>query len=218
MVHRRSRITLEERLMLLEQVGVRLRSSITIEHLLLLDERDSYEGERDDHAIAPFEHLLIVMGGEDSELTYVMGDEAEHFVNEFNHRGHGYLSDDIWHFDTECIYDHGDYAEIATRMRDLAHGELPLEEIRDHVDVDQGIAWVAFRLAGQEYRWDAVVNDDWADPDIFSNFAALLAAHSATHRFTYLDLEGQDCLIGCSTLEALIQLRDLTELDFVWLG
>jgi hypothetical protein len=47
-----------------------------------------------------------------------------------------YPSDDIWHFDVECIEDHNDYVRIAQRFVDLAGSHLSLEDINDYVDVE----------------------------------------------------------------------------------
>ncbi len=129
----------------------------------------------------------------------------------------GSPSDNIWHFDTECIEDHGDYARIAKRMKILAQGDLPIEDILDYVDVDNREAHLSFRLRGIDFLWQAKVEDDWIDPSILSRFANLLETSGATRRFTYIDLGGQDCLIGCSTREEQTRLQKLTGLKVEWL-
>lgn len=68
----------------------------------------------------PFRLVLTRMGGE-AEDAQPAGPS-------------GFLSDDIWHFDTECIEDVGDYSRIAARLAALAKGELPLEGIGRHED------------------------------------------------------------------------------------
>jgi hypothetical protein len=62
------------------------------------------------------------------------------------------------------------------------------------------------------------VQEDWLDPQVMSNFAALLEDQDTEKRFTYLDLPGRECLIGCATPEQLAALRKTTGLDFEWLG
>jgi hypothetical protein len=186
------RISLEKQLETLDACGIRLHSEISILNLLDSFGREEYEKE-------PFVLLLTVMGG---EL------EAEPFI---------YISDDIWHFDTECIEDHNDYVKIAQRLADLAGTALPLEDLKDYVDIEEGEAWVSFKLDGKEYKWKAEVEDDWVDTKIISQFARLLANRGSGKRFTYYDLGGQDCLIGCSTEEEIEKLRSLTGLNFGWL-
>ena len=144
--------------------------------------------------------LLIVLGGEAEEEPY------------------GFLSLNIWHFDTECIEDHGDYARIAMRMEELAGGDFSLEGIEDFIDLEVGKAWLAFRLDNQDYRWELEVDNDWVDTQIFSKFDSLLRDRQTNKRFTYLGLDGQDCLIGCSTPEQLEKLKATTGLGFQWLA
>jgi len=128
------------------------------------------------------------------------------------------LSDDIWHFDTECIEGDGAYTSIAKRLVTLARDDLPLESIEDHVDIDEGNAWIQFHLDGEQHHWIAAVQDDWVDPAILSRFASLLAQRSANgRRFTYIDLGGQDCLIGCATAEQKAKLQEHTGLKVDWL-
>jgi hypothetical protein len=127
------------------------------------------------------------------------------------------LSNSLFHLDTECIEGDGSYARIAERMRDLAQGELPIENIRDRVDHENGDAWIAFDLGGEAIEWHARVKEHWIDPEILSNFCALLQAQNATRGYTFFDLKGQDCIIGSATEDELRKLRKLTGMNFTWL-
>src|SRR5215831_3510102 len=100
-----------------------------------------------------------------------MGDEAE---SPSQGGESGYLSDNIWHFDTECIESPGDYQRIASRMCTLAQGDLPLVDLADFVDVEDSTAWLSFSLDGKPEKWIAKVDDDWVDPEMLSRFARLL--------------------------------------------
>jgi hypothetical protein len=126
------------------------------------------------------------------------------------------LSHDLWHFDVECIEDHGSYKEIAVRLRDLAGGELAIADITDFVDIESGVARLSFTLDGKQHDWNLRVNNDYVDEAVFDRFIAFLAERNARKRYTYLGL-GQDCLIGCATEEQLKQLRQRTGLKFEWL-
>ena len=192
---RRSPVPLETQLGTLVGCGIALAPGLTPDILTSVIPRDTLEAE-------PYLLTLTLMGG---------GGEDEAM-------GSGFLSDHIWHFDTECIENHGDYAAIARRMQTLAQGDLPLEEIQDHVDVEEGEAWIAFRLGGQAYRWEAKVEDDWVDDRILTRFADLLVEQRRGRRFTYIDLGGQDCLIGCSTPAQRSALRERTGLAVEWLS
>jgi hypothetical protein len=127
------------------------------------------------------------------------------------------MSTNVWHFDTECIEDHGDYSKIAHRFVELAAGNLPLTDVRDFVDVEARDAWIEFTLDGKEYRWECAVEDDWVDATVLSKFASLLNEQKSDRRFTYLDLGGQDCIIGCFTDAELQRLKKVTALNWEWL-
>jgi hypothetical protein len=188
----RPRISLEEQLEHLAKCGIHLEPEFTVETLLESFEREKYE-ER------PYIGAVIRLGG---EL------EREPFTP---------LSNNLFHLDTGCVEGPGDYVRVANRMRDLAQGELPIKNLRDHVDVENGDARLEFELGGETVQWRARVDNDWIDPEILSNFCALLASRNAGRRYTYLDLKGQDCIIGCATEEELRRLRKLTGMNFTWL-
>ena len=99
----------------------------------------------------------------------------------------------------------------------LAGERLRLQDLEDYVDVENQRASLSFTLHGEKITWAPVVNHDWIDPVILSNFVKLLDKRNARMRFTYLDLRGQDCLIGCATAEQLASLRKATGLNFEWL-
>lgn len=191
-IQRRPKLSVEEQLENLSACGISLKPGMSKDVVF-----SEYEPE--DFVKEPYLLLLIALGGEAEEEPF------------------GFLSSDIWHFDTECIEDHGDYARIAMRMEELAGGDLPLEGIEDYVDVEEGKAWLAFRLDKQDYKWVLEVDNDWVDTNIFSEFDSLLRSRRKNKRFTYLDLGGQDCLISCSTPEQLEKLRITTGLNFQWL-
>lgn len=186
---------LEDQLDILARCGISLLPGRTVDELLDSFEREQYEQE-------PFTLLLMMLG---SEVETGPGAGAR-------------FSDAVWTLDTECIEDRGDYARIAKRMRALAKGDLPIEDIKDRVDLEEGVAWLSFRIDGRVERWEATVDDDWIDQTILSRFAALLASRGSPRRFFYLDLGGQNILIGCATEPQFNQLREATGLDFQWLS
>ena len=177
---------------MLASCGIHLKSEFTVETLFESFPREKYETS---HYIG----LLIRLGGE------------------LEHEPWTPLSNNIWHFDAECIDGPGSYVHIAERFRGLAQGELPIENIRDQVDHENGDAWVEFEINGQTIHWGARVKKDWVDPEIISNFCILLAAQHQTRRYTFFDLKGQSCLIGCSTERELMRLRKEAGVRFSWL-
>jgi hypothetical protein len=128
------------------------------------------------------------------------------------------LSKQVWHLRVGSITGVGDYAQIAQRMSILAQGDLPITDISDQVDWAAGIVWLRFQLRGEQVEWPARLREHWIDPVLFSRFAALLEAQDTSRRFTYLDLGGQDALLGCATPQQFAELRRRTGLSFQWLG
>jgi hypothetical protein len=187
---KRKHVSFEEQVRVLESCGIRLNPGVRCESLLQSLSRERMEGE-------PFRLLLCVMGGEAGES--------------------GYPSDHIWHFDTECIEGSGSYIRIASRMCTLAQGGLPLADIEDLVEVEEGMAWLSFSLEGKTERWAAKVEDDWVDAEVLSRFARLLESRETGRRYTYIDLQGQDCLIGCATEKEKNRLASATGLKVEWL-
>jgi hypothetical protein len=72
-------------------------------------------------------------------------------------------------------------------------------------------------MDGTPQKWTAEVNDDWVDPTILSRLAQLPETRQAGRRFTYIDLQGQDCLIGCATAKEREWLKKNTRLKVEWL-
>jgi hypothetical protein len=115
--------------------------------------------------------------------------------------------ENLWHFDTECIEDHGSYVAIAERMKAISGGSLPIENIRDDVDLEAERATLAFDYNGKTIDISCKVDNDWVDPDVFRHFIRVLAESDPTKVYAYYDLGGQDCIIACVTRDNLARLR-----------
>jgi hypothetical protein len=144
-------------------------------------------------------------------LLRVLGSAAEN-------NAESWLSNNIWLLDIESIAGPGDYARVGRRMASLTEGALPIGDVRDGIDPRQRVATLEFTLEGTHNKWHARVEENWIDSRIMSNFVTLLDRRATQKRFTYLDLSGKECLIGCSTPEEFADLRKWTGLNFEWLG
>ena len=175
-------LTLEQKLEILARCGLRLAEPFTPEDLLKTFKRSVYEKPG-------FDAALVGLAMAEEKPPW-----RERCIN-------------AWHFDTEAIEDHGDYAKIAVRMKKMALGSLPIENIHDHVDLQANVAWLAFTYQGVETRIDCKVNDDWVDETVFSHFVRLLAKSDPSRLFLYYDLRGQDCILACVTKAQFTELR-----------
>ena len=174
--------TLEAKLEELKACGLQLAPPFTIDELLKSWDRSEYEKEG-------FDLVLFGLG---------MTEEQEPWR---------YHSVNLWHFDTECIEDNGDYKNIAERFAEMTQGSLRLEDVKDHVDIEAGEAWLSFRFKGKQIKLDWKVRDDWVDETIFHKFAELLKEADPSKMYIYYDLEGQDCIVGCVTKKDFECLR-----------
>jgi hypothetical protein len=177
----------------LARCGIEPADGVGISDLLSRYSERRYETD-------PFRLLLSVLGGESNESPAAP------------------LSENVWHLRVGSVAGKGDYVRIAQRMSLLAQGALPITDIADEFDWAAGVVWLRFRLASEPIDWPARIREHWIDPALFSRFALLLEAQDTARRFTYLDLGGQDALLGCATPQQFAELRRRTGLRFQWLG
>ena len=175
-------LTMEQKLEVLANCGLRLSDPFKPADLLTSWGREDYEKPG-------FDLVLVGLGMAEEQEPW-----RNHCVN-------------LWHFDTECIEDHGDYKRIVERMVELTQGSMPLENIHDYVDLEKKEAWLSFSFRGKEIKVKCKVEDDWVDSTIFTKFVDLLAKSAPNKVFIYYNLGGQDCIIGCVTRDELKQLN-----------
>lgn len=176
--------TLEQKLEALASCGITLRPEFSVGDLLRSWDRAEYEEPG-------YSMTLVGVGMMQEEPPWKP------------------RSENLWHFDTECIEDHGAYVDIAKRMVELAGGSLPLTDIEDYVDIEEGKAWLSFKLDGKAIKIDCAVEDDWVDSKVFGHFIRLLGKKDPSKIYFYYDLGGQDCIIGCLDRENYQKLRKL---------
>jgi hypothetical protein len=184
--------TVEAMLAELAAVGIELRPGTNVDQLLAEHPREAVEK-------GGFEILLAVMGDEQFDpKTFKVLDP---------------LSDDVWHFDTEAIEDHGAYVRIVENCRRLTGGDLKFEGVRDYVDVEEETAWVELSSNGRSERVDLKVNDDWVDAKILAKLQDRLDETGSGRRFATQGL-GQDVLLICKQPEQIRMINRATGLRF----
>ncbi|MFC4777281.1 hypothetical protein ACFO9Q_10855 [Paenibacillus sp. GCM10023252] len=176
----------DKQLIKLSELGISLNPGIQPD--ALFEEHSQKEFEED-----PYQLLLISLGGE------IFKDD-KFFIT----------SDSIWHLDTECIEDHGDYIAIIERLKKLT--KLDVKAIKDFIDIENEIAWVSFEFNNNKIKWNLRVDDDWIDPIIFNNFSDLL--EDKTSKRIVISTLGQDCLITYLTELQLKEINRLVKYQF----
>lgn len=174
--------TLEQKLTILAECGLKLSEPFTIADILTSWDRSEFEKPG-------YDMTLVGLGMTEEQRPW-----RNHCVN-------------LWHFDTECIEDNGAYSRIAARMTEMAQGSLSLDNIQDHVDIEGDQAWLSFNFRGETIKLNLKVDNDWVDSSVFSQFVQLLSKSDPSKIYIYYDLGGQDCIIGCVTKEDLRKLN-----------
>jgi hypothetical protein len=127
------------------------------------------------------------------------------------------ITDDVWHFDTERIYDEGDYADILKNIKRISKGRLQLNNIKDDIDFAEREAVITFEFDGEQYEWKMELLDDWVAPQFFVELKKLLNNHNTDGSLTIYDVGDQTMHVGWATEEELIELREKTSLDVKFL-
>ncbi|MEU9983112.1 hypothetical protein [Streptomyces sp. NPDC050856] len=130
---------LETQIARLADLGLPLVADRTVDDLLHSLPRELFERE-------PYELLMSMLGAEVEREPWGR-----------------WFCDRAWTFDTECVYAPGAYVGIARNLCRIAGRPGAFTDLRDHVDLESGEAWIEYTIDGRRQRWTAEVHDDWAD-------------------------------------------------------
>lgn len=180
-------ISFEDQLETLGELGFTLNSDINPDSLFEEFTRNEYEK-------VPYELLLTSLGGE-----ICRGDKC--FV----------ISDAVWHLDTECIEDHGDYKAIIERLSKMTGHAI--QNIKDFVDIESEKAWTSFEFNQKPVKWDLKIDNDWLDSEIVLHYNQLTGDTSSKRIVT--SVLGQDCLVAYLDDEQLKEINKLVNHKFI---
>ncbi len=130
---------LELQLAKLAELGLELNEDVTLDDVLYSFDREAYEAE-------PFDLLLFFFGIEVESEPY----------------GRNACSR-VFNFDTECVYETGNYTDIVKRLCEVAGKPNRFAGIADYVNLDVQDGWLQYKLDGKLRHWKLEINDDWAD-------------------------------------------------------
>lgn len=185
------RLTLESQLRTLAASGINLNPGRTVDDLLISFPREKYES-------SPYDLLFMMLGFEVESRP-----SGRHFT------------DSVYSFDAECIEDNGDYRAQLRPLTRIAGGDLPIEDIRDAIDVDAGLARIELTLDGRTHTFEPTIDNDWFDPAVVSWLDALLTSRGSTRRYFILDNPGhQNLVVLCTTVHNITTLVKATGLRF----
>ena len=123
------KVSFEEQLKWFQDFGFQLNDGISKEDLL------AFYGTASEYENQPWELLYITFG-------YTA--EREPWIP---------LTNDCWHFDTECIEGSGSSIEILENLKRISKNELNFKNIKDFIDFENGKAWVSFEFNDGGQNW-----------------------------------------------------------------
>ncbi len=165
----------EEQFNAIRGCGVTPRPKVTFAALVERQDPASFDA-------APYAHMLAVMGGFDGS-----GEP---------------LSDDVWLFDPTAFSEEGNYAQAISHLARLAKGALPLEEISDAHNEEQGAFIISATLDGEAVELAAAAEGGMVSGDVLSTLAAVAAERGGGARFVWADYEGHKIVTFLNEEEA----------------
>ena len=135
---------LEQQLTALAELGLTLNPGVTVDDLLNSWDREEYEN-------APFDTILFMLGSEAESPPW----------------GRNFC-DRAWNFDLESIEGDGSYVTIVENLCRIASQPELITELEDSVDIDNGEAWLKYKIGGEDRYFAIAVDGDWADPESVS--------------------------------------------------
>lgn len=181
---KKKRIGINQQLKNLHSVGIRLKKEFDLMKYL--------DFEHEEYLEKPYICLMMSLGS-----------ETEIKDNEF-----GYLSNDVWYFDMECVEDHGDYVRLLARIKEMINGEVAIEEIKDCIDFEEERISITFSVNGHSNTYELELNDDWIDVGLFGIFSNILMEIGSKKRFFYSALD-QCLLVVLIDKEQYVNLNSL---------
>ncbi|RUS93145.1 hypothetical protein DSM106972_097390 [Dulcicalothrix desertica PCC 7102] len=130
---------LEQQLEKLAELGLTLNEGVTVDDLLYSLPREAYEEK-------PFGYLLSIFGASVEREPWGRAVCAR-----------------VWNFDTECIYQTGDYVNIVKRLCLVANKPDLITDIEDYVNIESEEAWLKYKINGKQRNFTIEVDNDWAD-------------------------------------------------------
>lgn len=143
--------------------------------------------------------LLMVLGG-----VRKIGDSWER------------LSDDVIHFDLECVDDSNSYTSMLEQLVALSKGALKMVNIHCDIDRKRKEASVSFQYNDADCKWDLVYNDDWFDIGVVLKMNSILMNAGSTQFFYINDPpDEQGVIVVFSSQETIWELNLLTDFPFI---
>lgn len=123
-------------------------------------------------------------------------------------------SNNIYHFDTECVEDNGAYITVLNNLKRISNGSFDIETVNDSVDIEARKANVSFFYRGKEHKWNLKVDDDWFDVNLIEKINKLMKINGESKQF-YRYSPDQTIILICVDLETKEKIEQLTGEKYV---
>lgn len=84
----------------------------------------------------------------------------------------------IVHFDTECIENDEDYANLFHQHLSVTDNQFPVTDVTSRVDFDEQSATLDFKYTDSEFHWEFKQNSDWVSDEFFSELGQFIRDNS----------------------------------------
>ncbi len=96
----------------------------------------------------------------------------------------------IVHFDTECIENNENYADLFHQHLSVTDHQFPITDVSSRVDFDEQLATLDFKYSDSEFNWEFKQNSDWVSDAFFSKLGQFVRDNS-DHEFLIFPAEDQ---------------------------
>lgn len=137
---KRQSLPVAEQIAQLARCGIRLVEGVTVAEVAALPERNAMEA-------GGYRATLCALGAErDGGCGRVR-----------------FLSNDVWFFDSRCIFGPGDYAHVIGRIAAMLPADFPARDPDDSILLEEWRASVSFEMGDGRLHWTQRVLENWLD-------------------------------------------------------
>jgi hypothetical protein len=182
-------VTLEDRLHGLEDCNVYLKKGKTVDDLLEVSDRATYETQ-------PYVVLLSAIGGQGSDAP---------------------LAENMWWLDLECVEAADTYVKVLKQMVAMTGEDVPISKVSATFDYARESGQLRFFMDKKPHLVNLTIKGNLLDEAALVQVARIIESQLRLKRFVIYSLPENRRLIGCVTPRDIMWLDRETRLDFTFL-
>lgn len=186
------RIPIEKQLVVLAEIGIRLRKEDFLKWIYDEVSKETLESN-------PYTPLLFNFGNRR--------------LNEHDNKWE-WLSDEVYTFDTECVDGYDIYSAVLERLSALSKGIFSVKNVSGGINHEHKSASVSFSLEDNEYSWDLRYDDDWFDVLAIGRINTLLK-NIGSEKYFFMSAPGRIMNIVFCAEETITRLNSLIPSPYI---